>query len=87
MCQYFSDFSSKICFSTICDASAKYVHLLTHFSIKLNKIAEKKNVSLGPRISFWYYHVGYSQYTMNDVVLLSPKGAIGQHIGDIFTLA
>lgn len=30
---------------------------------------------------------GYSQSEMNDVVLLSPRGAVGQPIGDIFTLA
>lgn len=30
---------------------------------------------------------GYSQSEMNDVVLPSPRGAIGQPIGDIFTLA
>lgn len=46
-----------------------------------------KTIGGEKRILFWYYHVGYSQYKINDVVLLSPKGAIGQPIGGIFTLA
>lgn len=76
----FSEFVSPICnftkidFNTICNASTKLFCLLTHFPLKRRQWWKKGH---GPRTLFGYYHVGHSQYKINDGVLLSPKGAIG----------